>query len=102
MGIQNDNDSTLEEKDRSLLRNIFNPHLSDRCDEGDRFVPPDADSSYVESLRNLVKEEETMQSQRRDHFFNENFVAEKPGALFPSSWTPAYKIACKEAPEGRL
>lgn len=97
--IKDGNDS-IEDKDMSLLRNIFNPHLSDRRDEGDHFVPPGTDSSYVEKLRDLVKEEETMQSMRREQFFGKDFKVDKPGSLFPASWTPAWRIACKESTKG--
>jgi len=95
--ITSDVDSKVEGKDKSLLRDIFNPHLSDRRDEGDNFVPPSTESTHVEKLRKLVREEETAQSSRRERFFSKDFSVGEPGSLFPSSWTPAYKIARKES-----
>merc|ERR1712227_1154885 len=45
----------FKECDQALLKAIFNPHLSDRRDEAERFVPPDASYSHVTKLRGLVK-----------------------------------------------
>merc|ERR1712187_388570 len=44
--------SLFKDEDKSLLEAIFNPCLSDRREEGDRFVPPDSSMKYVENLRN--------------------------------------------------
>merc|ERR1712060_568461 len=56
-----DTKSGLEDDYEKLFKAIFNPSLSDRRDEGDRFVPPNMSSSYLEKLGNLVKEEELVQ-----------------------------------------
>merc|ERR1719221_1813336 len=53
--------SGFEEKYSNLFNAIFNPCLSDRRDEGDRFIPPNMSISYLEKLGNLVKEEELAQ-----------------------------------------
>jgi len=79
-------------EDKSLLRRIFNPNLSDRRDEGDCFIPPDTSFAYVQKLRALVKEEEAAQQKRRDHFLSKEFVASAPGPLFPSSWASTVDI----------
>lgn len=81
------------EEDRHLLKHIFNPHLSDRRAEGEKFIPPETSSSYVQGLRCLVQEEEQVRAQRKDHFFSKDFAANEPGPLFPSSWTPPFEVA---------
>merc|ERR1712060_567190 len=53
-----DTKSGLEGEYMELFHAIYNPSLSDRRDEGDRFTPPNMSMSYLEKLRNLVKEEE--------------------------------------------
>lgn len=84
--------STFEEEDKVMLKALFNPKLSDRREEGDRFVPPDTGYSYVEKLRGLLKEEETLQRQRRDSFLSTEFKMDEAGALFPASWTSSIKV----------
>ena len=42
---------------KELLEGIFNAALADRTQEGDRFIPPNPNTSYVVKLRNLVNEE---------------------------------------------
>jgi hypothetical protein len=80
-------EEALEAEDRDLLKTLFNPHLSDRRVEGDRFVPPDGSYAYVSDLRRLVEEEEEVRQQRMEHFCSKAFVASAPGPLFPHSWT---------------
>jgi len=80
-------------EDKSLLRRIFNPNLSDRRDEGECFTPPDTSFAYVQKLRALVKEEEAAQQKRRDHFLSKEFVASAPGPLFPLSWASSVDIS---------
>merc|ERR1711963_285261 len=76
----------FNDEDRKLLNDIFNPHLSDRRDEGDRFIPPQTTSGYVEQLRCLVKEEAAVREQRKSHFYSDRFVIGNPGPLFLLSW----------------
>merc|ERR1712176_183912 len=65
---------------------VFNPALSDRRSEGNRFVPPDTSREYVQRLRALVQEETAMQEQRMDHFFSKEFEQDNAGPLFPLYW----------------
>merc|ERR1711972_1022086 len=81
------------EEDKNLLSKVFNPCLSDRRDDGDRFIPPDTSFAYVQKLQSLVKEEEAMQQQRREHFLSKAFQANEPGALFPSTWASSVEIS---------
>merc|ERR1719222_1118592 len=71
-------------KDEKLLKAIFNPKMSDRREEGDRFMPPDNSFAYVEKLRNLVMEEESVQAKRQEHFLSTKFSPVDAGELFPS------------------
>jgi len=89
--------SMFSEDDKRLLRSVFNPSLSDRRDEGNRFIPPDTSFAYVQKLRALVQEEEAVQQQRKDHFFSKLFSHENPGSLFPSSWGSSVEILRQDA-----
>lgn len=80
-------------KDEQLLKAIFNPTMSDRREEGDRFVPPDNSFAYVQKLRNLVLEEDGVKAKRTEHFLSRDFSASDAGTLFPSSWTSQLQIA---------
>jgi len=86
-------EAPFAEEDSSLLRAVFNPFLSDRRDDGDRFVPPDTAFRHVESLRRLVEEEAEARRSRKEHFCRKEFVAGDAGPLFPSSWTSSFEIA---------
>merc|ERR1711862_977327 len=77
----------LKEDDRSLLKSVFHPALSDRRQEGDLFMPPSARHAYVQKLRALVKDEASVRAKRKEAFFSQEFCTESPGALFPQSWT---------------
>jgi hypothetical protein len=83
----------LREQDQRLLKAVFNPHLSDRRKEGDAFVPPDPSPAYLEHLRSLVRQEDTVRERRKQHFFSAAFSADEPGALFPYSWAKTCEIA---------
>merc|ERR550525_2115052 len=85
--------SMFNEEDRLLLNQVFNPALSDRRTEGDRFVPPDTSREYVQRLRALVQEEMAMQEQRMDQFFSKAFEPESAGQLFPLSWASNLEIS---------
>ena len=41
---------------QELLKGIFNPALADRMEEGDAFVPPDPNNSYISKVRGLVSD----------------------------------------------
>ena len=93
-------DSVFSEDDKKLLRNIFNPHLSDRHEDGEVFMAPDTSSSRVSKLRNLVKEEEAVRRRRQEHFFSTGFVMGDAGALFPTAWTSEFEIASGGVTDG--
>jgi hypothetical protein len=84
--------SPFKESDQALLAQVFNPFLSDRRSEGDRFVPPDASYSHVAKLRALIKEEESVRSLRKEAFCKKEFNFCEPGNLFPSSWSSKLEV----------
>eukprot|EP00747_Dinoflagellata_sp_TGD_P191486 gnl/TRDRNA2_/TRDRNA2_54938_c0_seq1.p1 gnl/TRDRNA2_/TRDRNA2_54938_c0~~gnl/TRDRNA2_/TRDRNA2_54938_c0_seq1.p1 ORF type:complete len:998 (+),score=249.98 gnl/TRDRNA2_/TRDRNA2_54938_c0_seq1:81-3074(+) len=88
---------SLKEEDQHLLRAIFNSNICDRREEGDMFSPPVASFSYVQNLRDLVKQEDLVRQQRIENFLREDFVMSRPGPLFPSSWTSSIEIAQAQA-----
>merc|ERR1719264_1950627 len=81
--IQSDNTSVFPEQDKSFFMDLFNPQLSDRRDEGDRFVPPNMRPSYIAELRSLLQEEKELQQQRKAEFFSKDLVVGNAGACFP-------------------
>merc|ERR1719362_1414939 len=90
--LSDDSSSDFASEDRNLLKGIFNTHLSDRSKDGDRFVPPDPSSEYMQSLRDLVQAEDAMRQRRRDYFFSAEFSMDATGPLFPSSWNVSFEI----------
>jgi len=103
-------DSKLfKDEDKHLLREVFNPSLSDRRDEGDLFVPPNPRAAYLDELRQLVETETQIRKQRAEHFFSGDFIAGAAGPLFPPSWTnsfdstqaslPAIAVRCTQLDE---
>lgn len=86
-------ESMLGAEDRSLFEHIFNPHMSDRREEGERFVPPATGSAYLQKLRHLVRAEQFVCRRREEHFLSTGFVAEDAGPLFPSSWRSSFAVA---------
>jgi len=90
--------SEAGQEDKQLIKDLFNPSLSDRLQDGDLFVAPDMRAAYVDHLRELIKEEVQVQKQRRDHFLSEGFAVGAAGPLFPSSWTDSFDIAQARAP----
>jgi hypothetical protein len=82
----------LDDDDRSLLQSIFHPALTDRREEGDLFVPPSARHAYVHKLRALVKEEESVRAKRTEAFASKDFTMNRPGTLFPYSWTSSVQF----------
>jgi len=85
--------AVLVEEDRRLFASVFNPCLSDRRQDGSRFVPPATGLSHVHRLKMLTKEEAKAKQLRKDHFFSADFVADAAGPLFPSSWTSSIDMA---------
>jgi len=84
------NASIFNEEDKKLLKDIFNPHLSDRRLEGDGFIFPDTSHSRVEKLRALLRVEDAVRQMRKEHFYSDQFSPSEPGPLFPSSWSSVY------------
>jgi len=87
----------FKQDDRSLLKAIFNPNLSDRRLDGELFVPPETTFSHVQRLASLVKAEETVQGERKTHFLSARFAVGDAGPLFPASWTCSFGIANGQA-----
>jgi len=84
-------------EDGELLRSVFNANLCDRRDEGDLFLPPDANGRHVRSLQGLIKEEEEVRRAREDQFLSKTFSPGNPGPLFPPSWMPLVEITNEQA-----
>lgn len=80
-------------EDKSVLKAVFNPHLSDRREDADQFVPPEMRSAHLDRLRVLVKEEAQVRANRKVHFLSEDFSVGAPGPLFPSSWASSFDLA---------
>jgi len=96
--IVSDNE-TFKAEDKNLLNGIFNPHLSDRREEGDQFVPPDKSAASLQALRELLAEEESVRKERTALFCSAAFSADVPGPLFPASWTVTIGISRSPVPE---
>merc|ERR1740129_2346960 len=77
--IDTGNASVFKDDDRTLLAGLFNPHLSDRREEADQFVPPDTSNAYLERLTTLMKEEDLVRKRRSGHFFSTKFNVHEPG-----------------------
>lgn len=60
-----------------LLRSIFNPNLSDRREDGDLFLPPDAAFSHVKKLQTLTKSEDVVRAERQALFFSDSSASLK-------------------------
>jgi len=97
-----DNSGNLGEEDQDLLKQVFNPELSDRRIEGDLFTAPDTSYATVTRLRGLLKEEDKVRQRRKEHFFSKAFEMTSPGSLFPASWTPSFETNKSDARQGVL
>lgn len=93
-GLESDS-KVFKEEDRVLLREVFNPQLSDRRSEGDLFVPPDASHTYVTKLRGLIKEEKSVRQRRKACFCAKTFSMDEPGSLFPFSWKSSFESSSR-------
>jgi len=83
----------FKEQDVELLKDVFNPGLSDRRDEGALFVPPATGAAYVRRLQGLVRAETAVREERTQHFLSKQFSEEDAGSLFPSSWQSSFQVA---------
>lgn len=99
----------ISERDLHFLRRVLSPHMSDRRDEGERFVPPDPSFDYVQKLLALTKREEVLGEQRAELFSSADFAMPSPGPAFPASWAAVIgsaqcegleKLPLPEGPEG--
>merc|ERR1712228_1117012 len=50
LDADDDSEAVFTEEAKSLLRAIFTSSLSDRREEGERFTPPDTNTSYLQRL----------------------------------------------------
>jgi len=91
--ISENDGPVFKDEDKNLLKKVFNEKLSDRREDGDKFVPPETSFTYVQRLRNLVEEEAAVQQERKAHFCSKSFVIGDAGALFPASWTSSFEVA---------
>lgn len=82
-----------------LLKELFNPCLSDRRDEGAEFVPPEGARPYLESLAKLLAEERSLRQRRVEHFLSEGFQQAAAGSLFPAGWASCAELAGQQDPE---
>jgi hypothetical protein len=85
--------ATFEDQGKSLLQTIFNPHVSDRREEGAQFVPPSTKFSHVQALIDRVAEEDAFRQRRIEQFCSASFERNSPGSLFPRSWTSSVEVA---------
>jgi hypothetical protein len=91
--VDGKDEALFKGEDLKLFKDIYNRELSDRRDEGDMFVPPETNLSYVQKLRSLVKEEGLVREERKQYFFSSDFNEDSVGALFPSSWQASFQLA---------
>jgi len=77
---------------QELLKGIFNPALADRMEEGDAFVPPDPNNSYISKVRGLVSEEQALLKKRKGAFLDRSFAPGSCGPEFPRSWTSRFTM----------
>jgi hypothetical protein len=91
--IDGEDETVFKTEEAKLFKEIYNPKLSDRRDEGSMFVPPETSPSYVQKLRSLVKEESSIREDRKRHFLSSDFSENNVGAFFPSSWQASFELA---------
>jgi len=82
----------LKQEYQQLLKQILNPVMCDRAEEGMEFVPPDPNLEYIGKVRNLVNEEKLTLTRRKTRFCDRAFVGDNPGPEFPSAWTSRFQI----------
>mmetsp|Transcript_52237 Transcript_52237/g.113805 ORF Transcript_52237/g.113805 Transcript_52237/m.113805 type:complete len:1026 (+) Transcript_52237:80-3157(+) len=83
----------LGDQDRELFAGVFQRAMSDRHEDGQKFLPPPTGPAYLGRLRALVKAEESIRAQRKALFCSVGFNAEAPGPLFPSAWASSIEVA---------
>jgi len=75
--------SAFAEEDRAMLRALFDPHMCDRREDCELFVPPVTDRAHVQKLRKLLEEEAAVREQRKAEFLSTDFAPESSSSLFP-------------------
>jgi len=90
--LNEDSYEHLKPENVTLLKRVFNPVMADRITEGDSFIPPDPNLDYVQKLRHLIQEEDSLTKQRKAKFSDKNFTVGMAGAEFPRSWTSRFQI----------
>lgn len=102
-GICPGTQSAIANEDKVMLRNIFNPSMSDRREDGESFVPPPTGFTYLQGLKDLLHTEEIVRQMRQEHFLSKTFAEDDAGPLFPSSWTSSFQgTATRECPQGEM
>mmetsp|Transcript_162560 Transcript_162560/g.312109 ORF Transcript_162560/g.312109 Transcript_162560/m.312109 type:complete len:908 (-) Transcript_162560:166-2889(-) len=90
--VDDDASNVWEEKDKALLRAVYDPKMCDRRQERDRFVPPDTSYEYVKKLRSFIHAESELRKVRKEHFCSIDFSTANPGPLFPRSFHALVEI----------
>ncbi|CAK9112784.1 Uncharacterized protein SCF082_LOCUS52291 [Durusdinium trenchii] len=90
-GLREGYDS-IKDDDKEVLQGIFKAALADRTGEGDIFIPPNPNASYISKLRNLVNEEKALLKKRKLAFCDRSFLPSHAGPEFPRSWTSGFKL----------
>jgi len=90
----------LAKEDVEILTKVFNPKLSDRRGDGDKFVPPPTSLTYMQKLKTLIKEEACIMEKRKGAFLSTNFDKDNCGPLFPASWTPTFGLGRADPADG--
>ncbi|CAJ1381273.1 unnamed protein product [Effrenium voratum] len=83
---------SMKSEDKELLKDMFNAAMADRTEEGDQFIPPTPNLSYIAKLRNLVNEEKALLKKRKLSFCDRNFAPGNAGLDFPRSWTSGFTV----------
>jgi len=92
--------SIFKAEDKHLFQALFNPHLSDRLQDGDHFVPPHTSFGHIQKLRGLLGKEEEVRRQRKSHFLSRDFLMDDAGSLYPASWQSSIAVARERVREG--
>jgi len=93
-------EGSTDQQHLNLLKEVFNPHLSDRRGEAEAFVGPDLSDSYMAKLEHLVAAEGRARQHRLDHFASTDFRIDAAGPLFPPTWTSSVALAADQELDG--
>jgi len=84
--------TTFKDEDQAMMRKLFGPHLSDRREDCELFVPPSTSLGHVQKLRALLKEEASVREQRKGHFLSADFEPRGASLFFPG-WKLTVAVA---------